>query len=50
MLQSVKNQPCDVIKMKEMRGELGMKTPKIEIDNPSFLWRYKADFWDALSP
>ena len=24
----IKNQPCDVIKMREMRGELGKKIPK----------------------
>ena len=24
----LKNQPCDVIKLKEMRGEVGKKTPK----------------------
>ena len=24
----IKNQPCDVIKMREMRGEVGKKTPK----------------------
>ena len=39
----LKNQPCDVIKMREMWGEVG-KTPKKEIDNPSFLWRHKAVF------
>ena len=32
-----KNDPCDVIKMKEIRGEVGKKTPKKEMDNPSFL-------------
>ena len=26
----------DVIKMREMRGEMGKKTPKKEMDNPSF--------------
>ena len=35
--QTLKNQPCDVIKMWEMRGGVGKKTPKIEMDNPSFL-------------
>ena len=35
--KSLKNQPRDVIKMIEMRGEVGKKTPKKEIDNPSFL-------------
>ena len=36
--QSVlKKQPCDVIKMREMRGEVKKKTPKKEIDNPSFV-------------
>ena len=24
----IKNQPCDVIKMRKMRGEVGNKTPK----------------------
>ena len=33
----VKNHPCDVIKMREMRGEVDKKTPKKEMDNPSFL-------------
>ena len=33
----LKNQPGDVIKMTEMRGEVGMKTPKKEMNNPSFL-------------
>ena len=32
-----KNQPCDVIKMMEMRGKVGKKTPKKEMDNPLFL-------------
>ena len=35
--KSLKNQPSDVLKMREMRGELGKKTPKKEMDNPSFL-------------
>ena len=33
----LKNQTCDVIKMREMRGEVEKKTPKKEIDNYSFL-------------
>ena len=33
----LKNQPCDVIKMREMIGELGKKTPKKEMDSPLFL-------------
>ncbi len=33
----LKNQPCDVIKMREVRREVGKKTPKKEVDNPSFL-------------
>ena len=37
---------CDVIKMKEMRGEVGKKTPK---NNPSFLLRHMADLLDNLS-
>ena len=36
-LQSVsKNQPCDVIKMRD-EGEVGKKTPKKDMVNPSFL-------------
>ena len=35
--------------MKEMSWEVGKKTPKNEMDNPSFLWRHKTDFWDTLS-
>ena len=37
MGQSVKNQSCDIIKMREMRGEVEKKTPKKEMDNPSLL-------------
>ena len=44
----VKDDSCDVIKMREMGGEVGKK-PKKEMDNPSFVWRHKADFWDTLS-
>ena len=29
--------PCDVIKMREMREEVGMQTPTKEMDNHSFL-------------
>ena len=37
-LQSVsKDQPCDVIKMREIRGEVGKETPKKDMDNPLFL-------------
>ena len=32
-----------------MRGEVGKKTPKKEMDNPSFLWCHIGDFWDTLS-
>ena len=28
---------CDVIKMREMRGKVGKKTPVKEMDNPLFL-------------
>ena len=35
--------------MREMRGEVAKKTPKKEMDNPPFLWRHMADFWDTLS-
>ena len=45
----LKIQPCDVIQMREMRGEEGKKTPKKEMDNPSFLWRRMSDFWVTLS-
>ena len=31
-------------KMREMRVEVGKKTPKKEVDNPSFLRRHNADF------
>ena len=34
-IKCLKNQPFDVIKMRNMRGEVGMKTPKY-MDNPSF--------------
>ena len=33
----LKYQPCDVIKMREMIEEVGKKTLKKDIDNPSFL-------------
>ena len=33
----VKNYLCDVIKMREIRGEVGKKTSKKEMDNPLFL-------------
>ena len=46
----LKNQPYNVIKMGEMRGEVGKKTPKKDVDNPSLLWRHMADFLDTLSP
>ena len=39
----LKNQPYDVIKMREMKGEVGKKTPKTKMDNPSFLRRNMAD-------
>ena len=35
--KSLKNQTRDVIKMKEMRGDVEKKTPKKEMDNQSFL-------------
>ena len=34
--------------MREMRGEVGKKTPEKEMDNPSFLWRHMAYFLDTL--
>ena len=33
----LKNQPCDVLKMRQMRGGVGKKSPKTEMDNPLFL-------------
>ena len=30
----LKNQPCNVIKMMKMRGEVEKKTPKKDMDNP----------------
>ena len=33
----LKNKPFDVIKMREMKGEVEKETPKKEMDNPSFL-------------
>ena len=32
----LKNQSCDVIKKREVKGEVGKKTQKKEMDNPSF--------------
>ena len=32
---------CDVIKMREMRGEVGKKTPEKEMENPLFLLRHR---------
>ena len=32
----LKDQPCHLIKFREMRGEVGKKTPKKEMDNTSF--------------
>ena len=40
----LKNQPCDVIEMSEMRGEVEKKNPKKDMDNHSILWRHMADF------
>ena len=33
----LKNQPCDVIKRREMKGEMEKKTPKKKMDNSIFL-------------
>ena len=33
----LKNKPCDVKKMRKMRGKVEKETPKKEMDNPSFL-------------
>ena len=35
--KSLENQTCDVIKMREMRGEVEKKIPKKKMVNPSFL-------------
>ena len=40
----------DVIKMREMRGEVENKTSKKEMDNPYFLLRHMADFFRHLVP
>ena len=32
----VKNDPCDVNEIREMRGEVGKKTPQKKMDNTSF--------------
>ena len=32
----LENQPCDFIKMRKMRGEVGKKSTKKEMDNSSF--------------
>ena len=32
----------------EMDGVVRKKTPKKEMNNPSFVWRPMADFWDTL--
>ena len=37
VLKCLKNQPCDIIKIREMRGEVRKNAPKKEMDNPSFL-------------
>ena len=44
----LKNQSCDVIKMRKTRGEVGKKPPENKWVFPYFLWRHKADFWDNL--
>ena len=44
----LKNQPYDVIKKREMRGEVGKETPKKQMDNPSVLGRHMADLSDTL--
>ena len=40
LTKCLKNQPRDVIKIREMRGEVGKKTLKNEMDNPLFLWHF----------
>ena len=32
--ECLKNKPCDVIRIREIREEVGMKTPKKTLDNP----------------
>ena len=44
----VKNDLRDVIKMREMRGEVRKKTHKKKMDIPLFLWRHMDTIW-ALS-
>ena len=36
-INGLKNQQFDVIKIREMRGKVGKKTPNKEMDNHSFL-------------
>ena len=44
----VKNDTCDVIKMRKMRGEVGKKTSKKEMENPSYLLRHRNQKWYRL--
>ena len=41
----LRNESCDVMKIREMKGEVGKKPPKKEMNNPSFLWRHMDHFW-----
>ena len=40
---------CDVIKMRQMRGEVGKKPHKKEMDDYSFLWRHMSFFRATFS-
>ena len=42
----LKNQKCDVIKIREIRGEVGKKTPKKEMENHSL--RHRNQKWYTL--
>ena len=47
--QCLKNQPCDVIKMRDYRSLFRSFYFPLFISSPSFLWRHMADFGDTLS-
>ena len=46
----LKNHSCDVIKIREMRVEVGKKTLKNGWQNLSFLWRHVTDFLRHFVP
>ena len=45
----LKNQPHDVIKMRDYPSLFGGFSFSLLLSSPSFLWRHMADFWDTLS-